>query len=561
MTLIKSARKTIQTKSTVKISRIAFNSLNMCNTVEWEVNNPTNENILSFDLVIFENDTSSNNGFLKKTIELSSSTFKYFHRNIEIISRRNYFKTYSYQVILYTNVSSSASKIEKFDPREIYEIDPPKQVTYSIRNDKIYFNISCDNNKFATNIFIFRKKFDDDVFERIGVIPYRESSTFVDSVSLGSFYEYRFITYDIFKHFSQKIVKIDIFVWDKNYASSRNKTLFDPIPIAEYASESSNKSYIKLKITNIDQRCSWYRVKRRDISEKTRTFNEIEQWNNSNLIKNDNTGIELIFIDSVVRDNALYQYCVTGYDKFSNETDTRQSNIVSTEILENLPASPINIFGEIVNEYPTAVKLEWVDDNLNQSLANIVSGSSDLFPKENLFYFKVFRRKYNELNYQYFPEQSSSILEDKCSNDGVVVETKYPYYQPEPPVRDNKYYYYVATYDSTSNKRSNRSAEVAVDFSVPPSEVTSLESFLNPVFEPLKCVLKWNESENTKTLDSFLVERLEENKMWKELGKSYFCTQFVDDTIVRNKKYMYRVRAKDFNGNLSKWSYIIVDTN
>lgn len=562
MTQIKSARKIIPTSVSVEIKSIRFDSNKMSNTLSWETNNPQNEEIISFDVIIFENDTSGKRGNLKKTIEFSPSTKTYTHRNVQIISQQhNYFQTYSYQIVAYTRLSSVASKIEKFDPREIYEIESPKQITYSIRNDKVYFFISCNENKFATNIFIFRRNFNDDVFTRIGVIQYRRECSFTDSdVYLGQFYEYRFISYDLFQHFSQKIVKIDIFVWDKNYESSRTNMLYDPIPIAEYAKESSNKQFIKLKVSNIDPKCLLYFVKRRDLSEKREKFSEPEQWNGSNSLINFGS-TELTFVDSIIRSDSYYQYSVFGVDKFANETDVRQSNIVFTEAAQNLPASPINISGEIINEYPTGVRLEWSDDNRNRTLASVISGSSDLFPKDNLFYFKVFRRRADELNYESFPEQSSSFIVDPCSNDGEVIKTQYPYYQPSPPMRDLKYYYYVATYDASTNVRSNRSKEILVDLTVPPAEIIDLKSFFDKTFEPLKCVLTWKESENEKTLDSFTVERLEENKTWQKIGKSYFNTQYVDSTIERNKKYLYRVRAVDFNNNMSKWSLILVDTH
>ncbi|MFA5154647.1 MAG: hypothetical protein WC554_19030, partial [Clostridia bacterium] len=92
MTLIKSARKAIKTDIEVAITRIKFDSLRMCNKIEWSViKNPSNKKIISFDFIIFENDTSSQNGRIKKIIELSSSVLSYIHKNIEIISNKNYF--------------------------------------------------------------------------------------------------------------------------------------------------------------------------------------------------------------------------------------------------------------------------------------------------------------------------------------------------------------------------------------------------------------------------------------------------------------------------------------
>jgi hypothetical protein len=562
MTLIKSARKIVKTNIEVAITKVKFDSERMCNKIEWSViKNPTNEKIISFDFIVFENDTSSQKGKIKKTIELSPSVFSYMHKNIEIISNKNYFKTYSYQVIAYTDVSSKASEIEKFDPREIYEVEPPQQITFSIKNEAIYFSIQCSKkSKFTTNIFVFKKHFDDDVFERIAVLKYKDQLFIDKEVSLGHFYEYRFMSYDLFGHFSQNIVKIDVFIWNKNYSKSKTNSLFDPIPIAQFARESSKEQYIKLKVSNIDPRCIWYKVERRDVSEKRLQFKEVEQWTSGSLIKNTN-GQEIEFLDSVVRDNTFYQYSVYGVDKFSNRTDTRQSNVVYCGLLtDEMPATPIDLDGEVINDFPTGVKLTWVDDNLNQKLSDVISGSSDLFPKNNLYYFKVFRRKYDELNYQSFPEQSASLFTDMCDDDGVVLSSDYPYYQPSPPMRDAKYYYYVSTYDSNTNQVSNKSSEILVDFTVPPSVVTNIESFFNDTFEPIKCIITWKTNENEKTLDSFIIDRIEDNKTWTRVGKSYFNTQFVDVSIERNKKYIYRIQAVDFNNNVSDYSYITVST-
>ncbi|MFA5174627.1 MAG: hypothetical protein WC438_05595 [Candidatus Pacearchaeota archaeon] len=560
MTLIKSARKIIKTDISVSIDKIVFNSQNMSNKIIWSSKDPSNEKIISYDLLVFENDTSSKNGSLKKMIEFGSSVTNYVHKGIEIISNNRYFKTYAYQVIAYTPLTSKASQIEKFDPREIYEINPPKQITFLINSNGIYFSMKCDKNVFATNIFVFRKKFSDDIFERIAVLPYGEQISYTDKdVSLGSFYEYRFMSYDLFGHFSQKIVKIDIFCWNKNYGSSRTNVLFDPIPFAQFARESSNNQYIKLKISNIDPRCLWYKIGRRDISEQRNLFEEVEQWPSGSLIKNTDVQ-EIEFFDSIVRSGSYYQYSVYGLDKYSNKTDIRQSNVVYCGTVAELPATPINLDGKIINSYPTAVKLTWVDDNLNQKLDDIISGSSDLFPRDNLYYFKVFRRRYDELNYESFPEQSGSEFTDSCDDDGVVKDTQYPSYQPTPPMRDTKYYYYVSTYDAQTNVQSNRSNEILVDLTVPPSQVTNVESYYNNIFEPLKVILTWKTDENEKTLDMFVIDRIEDNKVWVEIGKSYFSTQFVDTTIKRNKKYIYRIRARDFNGNMGLYSYITVVT-
>jgi len=561
--IVKSARKAIPSSISISIKSIKFNSLRMTNTIQWSVDNPNKENILSYDFIIFQNDSSSGHGSVKSIFELFSDKNQYVHRNVEIFTPDGkFFKNYNYQVVCYTDTTSKASEIEKMDPREIYEVDPPSQVTFSIRNSKIYFSIRCPQNKFASNIFIFRKIFSDDVFERIGVLPYNEALLFVDNkVSLGSFYEYRFMTYDIFGHFSQKIVKIDIFMWDKNYKKSKTNILMDPIPYAEYASESS-KEYIKLRVSNVDQNCLQYIITRRDLSESRNTFDNVEQWGASgSLLRSENgSSVELSFLDTIIRGGSFYQYAVKGIDKFGNETDIRQSNIVWADVSGSLPATPINLRGEIINQYPTAVRLEWTDDNLNQTLNNVVSGSSPLFPRDNLYYFKIFRRKYDELNFKSYPEQSSSFFVDSCDDDGVTNSQNHPYYQPTPPMRDTKYYYYVATYDSSTNIVSNRSAEILVDLTVPPSQVTSLEAYYNDVFEPLKCILSWKTDENDKTLDNFIIERIEEGGLWTEVGKSYFNTQFVDTTIYRDKRYLYRVKAADFNGNMGVWSFIPLQT-
>ncbi len=556
MTLIKSARKAIKTDIEVAITRIKFDSLRMCNKIEWSViKNPSNKKIISFDFIIFENDTSSQNGRIKKIIELSSSVLSYIHKNIEIISNKNYFKTYSYQVVAYTDVSSRASQIEKFDPREIYEVEPPKQITFSIKNNHIYFSIMCNVSKFSTNIFVFRKDFDSDVFERIAVLPYRDALFIDKNVSLGHYYEYRFMSYDLFGHFSQKVVKIDIRVWDSNYHTSRKNTLFDPIPFAEYAQESTKKPLVKVKISNTDPRCSWYTIRRRDVSEKRNSFDYVPI---GFLLKNN--GSEIEFIDSIVRSDSYYQYSIVGHDKYGNKTDIRQSNVVYTKFTDAMPAPPISLTYDLINSYPTAARLSWVDDNLNEKLSDVISGSSPLFPKENLYYFKVFRRTYNELNYKSFPEQSSSFLVDSCKSDGVVINNNYPSYEPMPPIRDTKYYYYVATYDASTNVMSNRSSEVLVDFTVPPSNIFDLEVFYNPVFEPLKCLIRWKIKENEKTLDLFSIERIEEDGIWNKIGNSYFNTQFVDTTIKRDKKYLYRIQAIDFSGNISNYSFVSLTT-
>lgn len=557
MTLIKSARKIVKTNVEVAITKVKFDSERMCNKIEWSViKNPTNEKIISFDFVIFENDTSAQNGKIKKILELSPSVLSYMHKNIEIISNKSYFKTYSYQVIAYTDISSKASQIEKFDPREIYEVEPPKQITFSVKNGHVYFSIMCNSSKFTTNIFVFKKDFDNDIFERIAVLPYQNNILFTDkNVSLGHYYEYRFMSYDLFGHFSQKIVKIDVRIWDKNYNTSKKNTLFDPIPFAEYAQESTKKPLVKVKISNTDPRCRRYTIRRRDVSEKRQSFDYVP----IGFLRNvDNDEIE--FIDSIVRSDSYYQYSIVGQDKYGNNTDIRQSNVVYTKFTDAMPAPPISLTSELINTYPTSAKLSWVDDNLNEKLSDVISGSSPLFPKDNLYYFKVFRRAYNELNYKSFPEQSSSFLIDACKNDGVVSNTNYPSYQPTPPIRDTKYYYYVATYDASTNVMSNRSSEVLVDFTVPPSNIFDLEVFYNPVFEPLKCLIRWKIKENEKTLDLFSIERIEEDGIWNKIGNSYFNTQFIDTTIKRNKKYIYRVRAMDFVGNVSDYSFVSLAT-
>jgi hypothetical protein len=251
---------------------------------------------------------------------------------------------------------------------------------------------------------------------------------------------------------------------------------------------------------------------------------------------------------------------VFGQDKFGNNTDTRKSNPVCVENIGSLPATPISLTNELVNAYPTAIKLSWTDDNLNQKLSDIVSGSSPLFPKDNLYYFKVFRRAYNELNYVSFPEQSSSFIIDSCNIDGVTSKTTYPYYQPDPPMRDTKYYYYVATYDALTNIQSNRSAEVVIDFTIRPSKPENLEVFFNPIFEPLKCLIRWKIADGEKTIDSFSVDRIEESGIWNKLGSSYFTTQFIDNSVVKNKKYLYRIAAIDFSGNISDCSFVSLIT-
>ncbi len=556
MTTMKSARKGVLTDINVSITSIKFDSNSMSNTIVWSVDNPSSETILSFDVILFNNDTSIEHGSMKIMHEVGPEVRQYVHKNIEIISNGSYYKTYGYQIICYTDKTSKASIIEKFDPREIYECEPPQQISFTIKDGHVYFSIKCNENKFSTNIFIFRKHFDDDMFERIGVIPYRDNATFVDhGVSVGHFYEYRFMTYDLFGHFSQKIVKIDVRVWNKYCATSRINTLFDPIPIAEYAQESSDRPLIKLKITDLDSRCKWYQVRRRDITEKNQDFKSVPV---GYVLANENNE-EITLLDSIVRSGSYYEYSVFGQDKFGNSTDTRKSNPVYAGYVGSLPATLISLTSELINSYPAVMKLSWVDDNLNQELSDVVSGSSPLFPKDNLYYFKVFRRAYNELNYISFPEQSSSFIIDSCNVDDTT-KTNYPYYQPPPPMRDTKYYYYVATYDALSNIQSNRSAEIVVDFTVPPSKPENLEIFFNPIFEPLKCLIRWKIADKEKTLDSFSVERIEEGGIWNKIGNSYFTTQFVDTSIFRNKKYLYRVVAIDFSGNVSDYSFISLIT-
>jgi hypothetical protein len=523
----------------------------------WSVDNPSRETIVSFDVLIFENDTSVTHGSIKTMHEIGPNAKQYIHKNIEIISNGLYYKTYAYQIICYTDRTSKASTVEKFDPREIYQCEPPKQISFTIKNGHIYFSIKCDENKFSTNIFIFRKHFDNDVFERIGVIPYRDNTMFVDhNVSIGHFYEYRFMTYDLFGHFSQKIVKIDIRVWDKYCAISHTNTLFDPIPLAEYAQESSDKSLIKIKITNLDPRCKWYQIRRRDISEKNPNFESVPV---GYVLANENNE-EITLLDYIIRSGSYYEYSIYGQDKFGNHTDIRKSNPVCAGYVGSMPATPISLTKELISEYPTSVRLSWVDDNLNQKLSDIVSGSSPLFPKDNLYYFKVFRRAYNELNYISFPEQSSSFIIDSCNVDSITSNTTYPYYQPVPPMRDTIYYYYVATYDASTNIQSNRSSEMAVDFTIKPDKPENLEVFFNPIFEPLKCLIRWGIAGGEKTIDSFSIDRIEEGGIWNKLGSSYFMAQFIDDSIMRNKKYLYRIASIDFSGNTSDYSFISLIT-
>lgn len=563
MTIIKSVRKPINSLIEAHIYSIKYDYRTNSNKISWTITNAKNENIKKIQLIIFENDTSVNNGEIKIVKTYSPEIRECWHYNIDYIVNQKYFKIYSYQLIIYTDVTSKASAIERFDVRDIFECKPPSQVTFSIKQGRVYFSIKCEENKFATNIFIYRKDYYDDTFERIAVIPYMDNYVFIDrNVSIGHYYEYRFMSYDIFDHYSQKIVKVNVFVWDKVMETSRSKTLADPVPLAEYASEkSAYNQLIRLKITNVDKDCIWYHIKRRDLSEKTFKFEAPEQWMSSSAVKNNGGDIE--FLDRIVKFGSYYQYSVYGVDQFGNSSDNRISNVVKvgqTNLPDVVPVSPINISAQIIQDYPTGVKINWVDGNLNQMLDRIISGSSDLFPKENLYYFKVFRRRHDELNYQSFPEQSGTDFTDMCDDDGAFRQVQSVYYKPDPPIRDNKYFYYVATYNQ-NGLMSNRSPEVIADLTILPVEIQNLKISYNDAIEPLKCILTWTIAENEKTLDSFVVDRLDASKgIWENVGKAYFSTRFIDNTIEKSKQYMWRVQAKDFAGNTSVYAYCVLKT-
>lgn len=477
---------------------------------------------------------------------------------------------------------------------------------------------SVSDNSLETNVVIARDGTPgsnirtESGFTQIGetlAIPF-SSSPFIDrQVVPGRSYLYRAYSIDCFGNKSQNFSEMTLFFADR---SDRQNDLKKPTIIAEL---DSRTGFVKLKMTNDDDRVLSLRLQRQDMTIHEKSFHDpsfasftrigevsvTRTRSATDAVLNDRTpswvsnfsiqkiGKDVIeFVDRLARFDRTYKYSVFGIDRFGNVTPRAMSVPVFISRDPRVDV-PINVAARLqTSGSMNSVLLSWSDANLNVSPLDLIGNRETLENNSVKMLFQVERKALSEEIWQQFPMTDKQYLIDDLSDSAA------PKYRPSFVKRGNIYQYRVAAFQSGSFI-SDFSFPVAIRAELPVlPPVGLLIRTAEQTYRPFYVVLNWSRDVRSGAVDHWEIQRtalnnyaaasvssqneieklsfvnvanvgqeasrarpvaIDEEMSTKKNSTFFGERMFIDGDIEFGNTYFYRVRAVTPDGAVSAWEY------
>ncbi len=476
---------------------------------------------------------------------------------------------------------------------------PLSLIAKQVNETSIQLSVTCEPNDNVSDVLIYRRADDEISFRelaRIDNITDFVSYTDTDTVYAKT-YTYRVFLFNIHNVLSQP-KEITVF-------SSAHRVLAAPrsnnlkIPIIT-ATQDQNSDAIRIQIFPNDPNILFYELKRRDSTINERSFRSPSKletnygkttgWENNKFfvekkheaINTERTKItfnEIVFLDSLVYKDHIYQYQVRGYDIYGNPTSYALST-VRAEGKKSLRA-PINFRSKVIRGFPLRIKLTWDDDNVVSHLTSPESVFSETVETESVkIAYILQRRALGQTTYESFPLTANSFAIDeaicpdaikfqslKVKDDFVELQDnvdsefdidradeirrsfKLPNF-----LKDNGIYFYRVAAVSSLGEKSNFSPEFEVrtlqDLSAPVNFQVIVE---NTIISPAMAKLTWDVEPLKAKPDHWLIERRVDSPTdsFAVIGRAYFDATFLDKKVLHGNQYIYRIRSVDLLGRQS----------
>lgn len=513
--------------------------------------------------------------------------------------------TYEYYIVCITkqfgknvNSNSVVVTVEDFSP-------PQAPTAVSIKQTKeteVQVLVSLNASSNPARILIYKKSAVTVSFAYLGTLQVKSDHIVFtdDGVQYGQNYTYRIFVQNIHGLISDP-AEVDFFSSvTKVTKESKSNNFKTPILTAV---QDQNSDFIKINIFPNDPLIAYYKLERRDLTNKEKSFISPGRDTNgfggtgwsSNLffvkknkeeVQNDQgntvtkvTFDQIQFVDETVQIPHIYQYRIRGYDLYGNGSSYALA-LVST-LGKKSVRTPINIRQELLRGFPLRYKMLWDDDNLVGNLEQ-----KDLFTvtdadtKADIIY-RVQRRKIGQNVYESFPlTPNNFIVDEVVSSDPVnfanqaipsvnftressleVTEQEYEansklrrsFGMPNFVLEGDTYFYRVIAVNK-QEQESNATEEFKVlalaDLSDP---VNFGAEILNTKVKPVVARLFWQVDGARAFPDFWTIERKEDtkNEDFRQVGNAYIQLQYFDFNLIPGNTYVYRIRAYDAIGRVS----------
>lgn len=417
-------------------------------------------------------------------------------------------------------------------------------------------------------ILIYRRGEEDVTFVKVAELSdvANDFAEFLDEKTLsGKKYVYRVFSENLHGVLSSP-QEISVFSSGVSMEKSRSNVLRRPVFNA-----SQQKNIATLTISPNDTKVLFYRIERRDLSIFQRSFAVPSRdtdgyggsgWATNHLFVDRTNMSPLSFVDDTVSSGHIYQYQISGIDKFGNKTDNSYQTI---EILQgDTLKPPINLQIVILREFPLRIKLTWEDNNLDVK---------DLFEVQ---------RRTGSGGFQSFPLTENTFIVDEVFSDDPVPFVKEKREDIFVPIsnkikvsqnikikgglnekrgkgvldflKENLSYHYrirVISEQGTSSLFSDEIKFLTVRPLFPPINFSAIND--NPKVKPFVVKLVWDVNPESLLPDHFIIERKvdNENDVFSLVGKAYFKNEFFDRDILVGKRYVYRIKSVNVVGEQS----------
>ena len=290
-------------------------------------------------------------------------------------------------------------------------------------------------------------------------------------------------------------------------------------------------------------------------------------------------------MDSTTQKDHIYEYRVCGSDVYGNRSSYAFSMVLCAG--KKSIRSPINLKSEVLRGSPFRVKISWDNDNLSQTLKKqLFQDNGDVV--FNKLYYKVERRKKDEIYYASFPlTENQYIIDEAATIDAVTFNAQKTEdtHQAQPDMSasstittqntlkrennlpsfllENDFYYYRIATISDLGDSSNPSPEFQLSTLPDLSEILNLQvKIINPKVVPPVIQLVWETQLEKLIPDYWLIERKINvaTDVFSPVAKSYFSTEYYDKDVRLFKSYLYRITAFDSLGRKSKSVQIGIST-
>lgn len=360
------------------------------------------------------------------------------------------------------------------------------------------------------------------------------SSPFRDKrVIPGKTYQYRIYSVDCFGNKSQEPVNLTVFLKDR---SSRLNNLKKPTIITEL---DKGTGYIKVTMTNDDDRLNALFLSRRDLTLKEKAFHiplspsltvlgagsvlrknsltdnklfdEKASW--TGFFSVQEKGKDVVqFVDKLTRFDHTYQYQVFGVDRYGNKTIRAVSAPIFVGRNPRIE-TPISVSASLIKTSDVAkgfdaIKIEWKDSNLDVEPIERLGNRDTLDAYKVRTLFQVERRKIGEERWTQF-----SLTEDKFIIDNISNETS-PSYRPPFLKQGDTYQYRVAAFQ-TGSFISDFSLPLTIKTDpgvLPPDSITIRSA--DTKTKPFYVVVNWTKDKLSGVVDLWDIERAVTNNIF-----------------------------------------------